>query len=440
MATSTLGRLIEGLLGSAFALRVLDDSKDWYIRVGYGLVGFDLLRSAWNGDPLLSGLPTAGLSKQGLGLPNLGRIGRMGKVAKLNFGETRVYTLTQRVQRISEQLAKGVRDPKVYGLARAVLSQRNSDGSWVVPEKDSLAEIRALFYAVKSRVRYTWDPMWYDAFQTPGKTLELGTGDCFVQGTKVLRDDHKLVPVESVREGDRIWGHQRWSTVTRVWGDKGTLKTWNVRLNNGSSMRLTPDHKVWVYRCKDGHQVAAVHGNCSCGLENRNLERIPLRELKIGDVLTQPDRIPFGGVRSGEKLLRVKEVIQDDVELPCFDIETDDHFVWLPEADWTVSQCDDMFALLGAMLVSVGYRVRARIVQTTGNDTWNHIYLLVEVPSTKQWVPLDLTVNQPMGWEVPKEYIIKVQDYNVSEKGNATATSQPTQTTSNPSEGAGASF
>ena len=43
-----------------------------------------------------------------------------------------------------------------------------------------------------------------------------------------------------------------------------------------------------------------------------------------------------------EKLLRVKRVDHDVTEAPCFDIQTGDHYVYLPEHDVTVSNCEDL--------------------------------------------------------------------------------------------------
>ena len=45
-----------------------------------------------------------------------------------------------------------------------------------------------------------------------------------------------------------------------------------------------------------------------------------------------------------EKLLRVKEVVRGVMSLPCWDITTDDHYVYLPEHDVTVSNCEDLAA------------------------------------------------------------------------------------------------
>jgi hypothetical protein len=385
---------------------------------------------------------------------------------------------------------------------------------------------------VRDAIDSGWDAVCSpQKVQAVGQTGDHRIGDCFVKGTLVLRDNHELVPVESLRVGDRIWGLDKWTKVTNTW-PKGVLKTWAVVLNNGSAVRLTPDHKVWVADCEK-HDLWAVDSSlpsprnglprgrrsrqCSCPVSERKIHRITVRELKKGQVVLQPDRIPFGsekmdpdrayieglyladgwretsrfsisgkdgkpkekqkhevkaicdrlgiatrwhkryivvkdsewsdrvasmgthayskralslnldegaalsllrgimadsgantggwgrtftttsrelfvhtrvllkmaGLTASEryvpdhgglgshpvwrlqvrtnraereremrapKLLRVKAVIRDGQELPCFDFETEDHYVWLPEADWTTSQCDEFAIYLTAAI------------------------------------------------------------------------------------------
>jgi hypothetical protein len=398
----------------------------------------------------------------------------------------------------------------------------------------------------------------------------------------VLRDDHALVPVETLKVGDRIWGLDKWTTVQQTW-DKGTLPTWQIDLNNGSSMRLTPDHKVWIVECEK-HPSG---NNCtqeSCPLEHRTKRVVRVSDLTTRMTLVQPDRIDAGtlnidpeeawiegvfaadgwidgpnrfaisgkdghpkeaqkrrvqaffesrGIRTkwhsryiyvyskewverlsfcgsgapnkrlptvaygpeasaaalegvmadasvserdglrcfnttsrelfvqtrilmksqgktcserfvvnhgglgenpiwrlqerktnedrsrGQKLLRVKRILKDDLPLPCFDFATEDQNIWLPEADWTVHNCDDFVIRLGALLRSVGYSVKCRVVAPAGQPgQWAHIYLVVGDepgnPAPGRWFALDPTEPQhgPF-WEVPKHLISSVKDFDV---------------------------
>jgi transglutaminase-like putative cysteine protease len=69
--------------------------------------------------------------------------------------------------------------------------------------------------------------------------------------------------------------------------------------------------------------------------------------------------------------------------------------------DLSVGDCDDMAILLGALLGSVGYPVQLKVVDTTG-DGPSHIFVVAGVPPEEPttWVPLDPTVDKPMGWEI----------------------------------------
>ena len=59
------------------------------------------------------------------------------------------------------------------------------------------------------------------------------------------------------------------------------------------------------------------------------------------------------------KLLRFKSREQDVFEAPCYDIQTSDHYVYLPEHDVTVSNCEDLACWRAAEL-RVRYNIAAR--------------------------------------------------------------------------------
>src|SRR5918999_1080974 len=66
--------------------------------------------------------------------------------------------------------------------------------------------------------------------------------------------------------------------------------------------------------------------------------------------------------------------------------------------------CDDMTILLGAMLMSTGHPVRLVLTgpDPLRQDLFTHIYL--EVFNKGRWIPLDPTVNRPMGWAPPADH------------------------------------
>jgi transglutaminase-like putative cysteine protease len=74
-----------------------------------------------------------------------------------------------------------------------------------------------------------------------------------------------------------------------------------------------------------------------------------------------------------------------------------------------IGDCDCISALLCSLLNSIGHETRLKVIQTKGNDDYNHIYPLVKI--NDKWIPIDLTVNKPIGWEPPKHTIIKEKIY-----------------------------
>ena len=158
----------------------------------------------------------------------------------------------------------------------------------------------------QSRVRYHDDShldCWRgtcrvqeDEWQDVRTTLDKKYGDCFPQGTLLLRDDFSLVPIEEIRVGDRIWGRDAWTTVEAV-VYKGTLVTDGIVLNNGSVVQLTGDHHAFVGRCDQHPSSSSNHGyGCSCPLESRRVERVRVSELVEKDVMVTPVRLPFGSL------------------------------------------------------------------------------------------------------------------------------------------------
>lgn len=493
--------------------------------------------------------------------------------------------LRDRARLIADRIRRDSITPKAISDARLILSQKvqEPDGSmrWEIAPKDYYAEIAKIYWATLDpnspwAVRYMHDHPLVDTFSTYEFMSRVPAGDCFVKGTLVLRDDHALVPVESLRVGDRIWGRDRWSEVTNTW-DKGSLPTSLIELNNGGTVRLTRDHKVWIHYCPkhDPSGDGRDRGGCTAAKckERTAVKRIRVHELQPGMRLVRPDCIPYGtgsmdagrayveglylsdgwsgegtsdecyrffisgqdgcpkeaqkreveaicaaagiatrwhrkylavndsewakrlhsmghrapqkrllsvnwdentsaqllrgimadsgaaskgsgrtltstsreliiqarvllkmrgqtcgleyvpdhgglgknpvwrlnvwGKRAdgkAEKALRVKAVHHDDEVYPCFDFETDDHFVWLPESDWTTSQCDEGTIVIGTRLRAAGYPLKLRIIQTSdpGVTSFNHIYLVAGTPplAPDDWVALDWSTGNPPGWQI----------------------------------------
>ncbi len=74
----------------------------------------------------------------------------------------------------------------------------------------------AILDAFRKKVPYINDPVMGEFMATPDQLLCLDEnglciigGDCFPEGTLLLRDDFEFVPIEKIKVGDRIWGPLR---------------------------------------------------------------------------------------------------------------------------------------------------------------------------------------------------------------------------------------
>ena len=114
-----------------------------------------------------------------------------------------IRTLDDRIAYLKRLVDAGKRDPQVYAFARRALTKTCGD-KWCLPEKDNLAEAKAIFNAVRGsrsgsnnaqtkadlasarkmfrqirkNVRYTSDIAGVDTYQKPAHTLALRSGDC----------------------------------------------------------------------------------------------------------------------------------------------------------------------------------------------------------------------------------------------------------------------
>lgn len=532
---------------------------------------------------------------QGPGLKGLGLAADEPGVRRIV--QHKVNSMAERVAWIRKGALEDSLDPKVVTAARKMISQKRTgrDGrkTWAVPEKDKRAEADAIFWAIKDpnsdfAIRYTSDHVTVDMFASTELIQRVPAEDCFVGGTKVLRDDYRLVAIENLRVGDRIWGKDRWSRVDATM-DKGLLPTWRVRLNNGSSMRLTPGHKVWIQFCSKHSDEFGVPAwgkkkagkKCPCAIETWQTKRIEVRELKLGHAVLRGEQVPASekefdprrarieglylsdgfmfeegarrfaisgqdgcpkeeqkrlveklaaelgvktswhrkyislfdqawadrlvamgahapeksllpdgldinlaaarelfegimadstpnkngdgrtltttsralfvqarvlakilGIHASEyylvehgglgthpiwrlstystqrtkamKLLRVEEVISDGLTLPCYDITTDDHYVWLPEADWVTSQCDGFSRAIAAYARVLGFNVRFHVIETKKQKNGDVIFhIWPELQIGRSYYALDATENNGPGWTVDPSVVAKHWYYSL---------------------------
>ena len=282
---------------------------------------------------------------------------------------------------------RSIKDPRSRKLALGLTSN--------CPERDGMCEAEAVYNAIKGHVRYTGDvaPVKHDngvvegvdLFQSAYRTWEFGGGDCLPAGTLLLNDRFEFVPIEKAVIGTRIWGRDAWTTIKDVWF-KGVLPVDAVFLNNGSSFKATEDHKVYVMR----HDEVC---------------RVTLAEIEPGALLVSPKQVanPLWPNRIAT-FPTVKAIERGVMDLPVYDLSTEDHYVYLPEADVTVSNCDDHSILAATLLSLNGIPARFRVTAPRAEGEFSHIYVVAGLPKTKptRWVVLDTTLpGYRFGTEAP---------------------------------------
>ena len=100
-----------------------------------------------------------------------------------------------------------------------------------------------------------------------------------------------------------------------------------------------------------------------------------------------------------EKALRVKSIEREVAEVPVYDLTTDDHYVYLPHADVTVSNCDDGAMWLGTAVLSVGGMATFETVAFSdmfydGRRQYSHVLTTALEPRTRQKIILDFVAAE----------------------------------------------
>ena len=213
---------------------------------------------------------------------------------EMDLGDAKVFHLPdwnklshpQRLAVLRQIAMMRARDPRIAKLAVSIFK-----ASGVQPRKYD-QQAAALLQWVQNPKNCYYVNEAGERLQDPIHTIKIGHGDCFAENTLVLRDDMEYVKIQDVQVGSRIWGRDKWSTVVNFW-DKGPLAVTEVELNNGSTLRLTEGHKVYVRSCPlHGPTCKDLIGKCR-NCKDRDFEwvRLHVSELVEGMVVLQPDRI-----------------------------------------------------------------------------------------------------------------------------------------------------
>ena len=201
------------------------------------------------------------------------------------------------LRKVADKIAKGrVHDDVISWSGHKLVEAGKPSGN--------LARAEALFDAFAKQYAYMHDQRGIERMADAQLTLGDGKnkkprypgGDCFAEGTLLLTEGHRLVPIERIEMGTRIWGLNGWTEVL-IHRNKGTLPVTVVTLNNGSQLRLTDDHKMNVLVChrhKRSDNSDSTERPCSCPVSERTMEQVRVADLKPGMVLPSPERLPFG--------------------------------------------------------------------------------------------------------------------------------------------------
>lgn len=214
-----------------------------------------------------------------------------------------------------DEVSKRAWKARMSPRLRAWVTQELAKADASTAPRKRKAEV--ILAAYRAKVPYINDPVMGEFMGTPDQVLCLDEGglciigaDCFPEGTLLLRDDFEFVPVEQIKIGDRIWGKDKWSTITQKWA-KGTLPVDAIEMNNGSTMYLTADHKVYVGQCKHGGRCEQAQ--CAEAYKRKeSFDRLRVGDLREGDTLLQPERIDFGSEKTDPDRMYVEALALAD--------------------------------------------------------------------------------------------------------------------------------
>ena len=245
-----------------------------------------------------------------------------------------------------------------------------------------------------------------------------------------------LVPIERLEVCQRIWGLNDWSTVEAV-VCKGVLKVDSIHLSNGATLGLTHEHHVYVEDITEGRMLP-------------DERRIRVSELQAGMQMVQPSG--FGRRRLWDAtqymLLPVRECLRNRINAAvidgvgkdpkvlriqraaysaeCWDIQTSDHRVYLPEHDVTVSNCDDLCVAFGSAAMSIGIPVRVVGQSFDGTNTPTHVICAIQVESG-DWLKVDPSSERwPVGQCSPATGELVLDPFDEDDKTSGLAGSAPT--------------
>jgi len=185
-----------------------------------------------------------------------------------------VYSDEDRINLIANLVEEGSQDPDIRELAIKILHSKG------VKEKDEIGEIKAIFEWVKKNIRYTKDVVGRDTYHTAKRILELKAGDCIPLTQRLIVRNKKTGMYEIVEAGDLKDCYNKYEALSynfleQKWEFKDILN-WvykkkkpivSIRLNNGTTFEVTPNHDLYVL---DGQ----INHKNNLKLKLRNVEQL----------------------------------------------------------------------------------------------------------------------------------------------------------------------
>lgn len=169
-------------------------------------------------------------------------------------------------------------------------------------------------------------PMGLDSWQDIPRTIELGSGDCFAEGTPITLETGATLPIEEIKIGMRVRTRgERLHTVTNHGLMKLNAKTFEVKTARGRVANVTSNHRFWT--------------------ENRGW--VALRDLNMADSLVELDE---GGNQKSASIASIEPSGRRNV----YDLTVEDvHEVFA--GNILTAQCKDFACWRIAELRHAGY-------------------------------------------------------------------------------------
>ena len=171
-------------------------------------------------------------------------------------------------------------------------------------------------------------------------------------------------------------------------------------------------YKATFHKPKNvGDRIRRIKEQIEKGRRNPAVRAFAVKAVsqKCGDRFCIPERDYWGEVKAVFNATRKNvRYVRDGLGMDTYQAAN-------RTLEFSGGDCDDYSITLGSALLTIGFPIKLRVIQTIGSPDFNHIFLLVGLPpkNPSKWVSLDASVDQPAGWHAPRNMIARVRDYEV---------------------------